>query len=488
MSLEAVSALWSGDATRRCVVVRLCDASPELLFRLAVEQHAAAAVIVVPPGARLAELDSATVETLVSHESALAQAHFTIPIYFVEETPDLAHIVDAIEASDRARLQQRPGDAPSAGTLWSSIVRAVSASGYLFSIPYSSTPTPMECQVVNVQGRLTGALAAGESDAVLPTIAIVAHYDAFSVSPGRAHGADDNASGVVAVLALARLFSQLYRSARTHARYNFVFILTAAGALDHDGARHWIDSADVRLLDSLAFALCLDSIAQSERLYLHTARLPTNGTPAAGLIQALAEVFGDDRLTLIGRKINHSDPAIAWQHEQFVRRRVPSATLSGRHLPLAGYARGGGLIDVLDRVNVSLVHRNVVRLAEALARHIYGLQQFPANMTVFDGTDGVSADLVEAWMSHLASQARAQPLLTAGSALVADLVQTMQSYTAEVTRQTYTLDGQQYRFYGPIIERMTVARVMPAVFDAVLSLAIGAYLAALYAILAKIAG
>jgi hypothetical protein len=64
--------------------------------------------------------------------------------------------------------------------------------------------------VVSASGRLTGA--GGEDQ--LPTILVVAHYDAGAGAPGLAVGADSNGSGVAMLLELARLFSPLYASSR----------------------------------------------------------------------------------------------------------------------------------------------------------------------------------------------------------------------------------------------------------------------------------
>ena len=60
-----------------------------------------------------------------------------------------------------------------------------------------------------------------------PTIAIVAHYDADGAAPSLSRGADSNGSGVVALLEIARLFSKLYASKLTHAKVNFIFLLSA---------------------------------------------------------------------------------------------------------------------------------------------------------------------------------------------------------------------------------------------------------------------
>jgi Peptidase family M28 len=68
--------------------------------------------------------------------------------------------------------------------------------------------------VVSMSGRLAGA--SGEDQ--LPTILVVAHYDAAAAAPGLARGADSNGSGVSILLELARLFAPLYTSSRKMSR------------------------------------------------------------------------------------------------------------------------------------------------------------------------------------------------------------------------------------------------------------------------------
>lgn len=77
----------------------------------------------------------------------------------------------------------------------------------------------------------------------LPTVAIVAHYDAFGAAPQLARGADSNASGVAALLELLRLFSKLYSQSKTHPRANLIFVLSAGGKLNYLGIKKLIDDA-----------------------------------------------------------------------------------------------------------------------------------------------------------------------------------------------------------------------------------------------------
>jgi hypothetical protein len=56
-----------------------------------------------------------------------------------------------------------------------------------------------------------------------------------------AFGADSNASGVSLLLELARIFSHLYASSKSHAHYNIIFLLSGAGKLNYQGSKKWLD-------------------------------------------------------------------------------------------------------------------------------------------------------------------------------------------------------------------------------------------------------
>ena len=66
-------------------------------------------------------------------------------------------------------------------------------------------------------------------------------------------GADSNASGAVAVLELARIFSRLYSSPSVRGGPSLLFVLTSLGhSLNYFSAKKWLeeqlDSADASLL------------------------------------------------------------------------------------------------------------------------------------------------------------------------------------------------------------------------------------------------
>lgn len=143
------------------------------------------------------------------------------------------------------------------------------ASGYLQTFTFSTTdrgglmpggrPFRTEYSAANVVGRLAGR----EPRARL--LVITAHYDHVGIRNGVVYpGADDNASGVAALLAAARYFS------RNHPRHPMMFAALDAEELGQRGASALVSSP---LVDRRAVAMNinLDMVSRSERREIYAA-------------------------------------------------------------------------------------------------------------------------------------------------------------------------------------------------------------------------
>lgn len=124
--------------------------------------------------------------------------------------------------------------------------------------------------LTNFQGWLSGL--SSNSDDSVPTLALIAHYDSFAVVPGMSVG---GGSSVIALLELAHMFSRLYAQDDTRGKYNILFMLASGGKLNFAGTRSWAKNVDSGLLESIDFALCLDSLLAGDgsSLHLHSSRV-----------------------------------------------------------------------------------------------------------------------------------------------------------------------------------------------------------------------
>ena len=68
----------------------------------------------------------------------------------------------------------------------------------------------------------------------------------------------------------------------------------------------------------------------------------------------------------------HRCTQVAWEHEQFSRKRILAATLSSR--PSSAHV-SSGLFDARSRVSTPILRRNIGLVIELLAKHIYGHRQ-----------------------------------------------------------------------------------------------------------------
>ncbi|KAK8513345.1 hypothetical protein V6N12_052542 [Hibiscus sabdariffa] len=165
---------------------------------------------------------------------------------------------------------------------------------------------------LDFKGWLSGLKADGDTNQ-LPTIAIVASYDTL--------------------LGLLLLFSLLYSNPKTRGRYDLLFGLTSGGdgPYNYNGTQKWLRSFDQRLCESIDYAICLNSIGSwDNELWIHVSKPPEN-TYIKQIFEgfsSVAEELLDIKVGLKHKKINISNPRVAWEHEQFSRLRVTAATLS----------------------------------------------------------------------------------------------------------------------------------------------------------------
>ena len=125
-------------------------------------------------------------------------------------------------------------------------------------------------------------------------LALTAHYDSFGVRDGRMHpGADDNASGVAVLLAVAPLL------AASPLRHSVLLLAFDAEELGLRGARHYVENppVDLALLDTV---VNLDMVGRGDDNVLvaaGTSHYPALAPPVrtAAAKRGIRVMFGHDR-------------------------------------------------------------------------------------------------------------------------------------------------------------------------------------------------
>eukprot|EP00029_Vermamoeba_vermiformis_P011991 TRINITY_DN679_c0_g1_i1.p1 TRINITY_DN679_c0_g1~~TRINITY_DN679_c0_g1_i1.p1 ORF type:complete len:601 (-),score=179.73 TRINITY_DN679_c0_g1_i1:370-2172(-) len=324
-------------------------------------------------------------------------------------------------------------------------------------------------------------------NALLPTIAVVARYDGINTAPSLNSGADDNGSGVVSVLELARLFSKLYASSERNAgRYNLLFLLTAGDSVNYAGTKHWLDNTDDKILDNIEFVLSLDSLMGAK----DGANLFVSRPPKQKHIIKLYSDFTETakahglQFEVVQKKINNSQWDVNWQHERFSRHRVAAGTVSS-HAAAVPINLRGGLLD--NSRNVDRLAKNIKFVAESLAKYIYGTD---THTNIFEGSLAVDNQFISAWLETLASYPRMFPFTEKNHTIISGLERTLGQYTTDVSRQTFTLAtaSDEIAFYDSTSGQMTAYKSKPFYFDMFISVGVLAYGAVLYILIRGFGG
>ncbi|KAK4441308.1 Nicalin-1 [Sesamum alatum] len=405
-------------------------------------------------------------EVLIEVERLLIHANIPYPVYFGFEDEHVNAMLADIKKNDAT------GQPATATT-----------GGYKLVV---AAPEPRKIAsptIANIQGWLPGLKADGDSNQ-LPTIAVVASYDTFGAAPALSVGSDSNGSGVVALLEIARLFSILYSNPKTRGRYNLLFALTSGGPYNYNGTHKWLHSLDQRLRETIDYAICLNSIgSSSDELWIHVSKPPENA-----YIKQIFEGFSSVseelglKVGLKHKKINISNPRVAWEHEQFSRLRVTAATLSELSVAPDFLEATGGLSDNRNYVNEALIRKSVKLVAESLARHIYGQQGKNIDIFADDSNLSLNPSYIRSWLEFLSTTPRMAPLLSKNDPLIMALKKELADHTVEVNIQQEVLDGM-FTFYDSTSGRLHIYQVASVTFDLLLLLVLGSYLIMLFSFL-----
>ncbi|GIY54165.1 nicalin-1 [Caerostris darwini] len=467
--------IYTAPYTRRCVVARISEFTISQYQDL-IQQNAGGLLILIPNN--ISSLPASEQQVIMQLEKHMLEEDVTIPVYLAHETNELLEMYNSM---DSAPSSQKPRSAAE------EIPSSITSSGYQLVVS-GPPPKPLaDSQIISIQGKLCGFGVEEQ----LPTVAIVAHYDAYGIAPALSYGSDSNGSGAVALLELARLLSRLYTNSRTHPRFNLLFFLSGGGKFNYQGTKKWIedniDSTDASLLTDSLYTLCLDSIGDEDKLYLHVSKPPKEGSPGDIFYKELqyAALQSEEpvNVSMVHKRINLADELLSWEHERFSIRRLPAFTIS--HLQSPKSLKKTTILDTRENVNVDKLARNVRVIAEALARHMYNISGETLKSGVFSEGLVIQKDYIRAWIDQLSSQPRSAQMFLTGSSkhpLILTMEQAMNRYLKDVKYSIFKPDKREpeLMFYEPITTVMNAYRVKPAIFDLFLAAFIAAYLGIIY--------
>lgn len=466
INLEARS-LTTWSTQRHCVVSRLTNLTALHLYKI--KEGAGGLLIMLPK--HLNTLNDDEKEVLHAFEHQYLGEEIHIPVYFASYSPELEAIVSDIESNKILEIQK--------STAWDAILNSLSANGYQIVITASRPSVKTDAQILSMQGKLIGY---GVQDK-LPTIIIVAHYDSFGVSPDLSYGADSNASGVIMLLELIRIFSHLYTNSWSHARFNIMFLLSGGGKINYQGSKKWLEDqlegAEGSAIHDAQYVICLDTVS-SKTLYFHVSKPPREGTPLFRFYKEFSKVTSVP-VELIHKKINLADEILAWEHERFSIRRLPASTISS----FRSYKdpERGTIYDVSDTVDTKSLAHNIGYVATALIRQMYNISGPPATLSSYLSAD---EDMIKTWLEFLTSRPRSASLIyEKNNPLIKGLHEYMNRYLDDVKISSQVADKRdpEFVFYDATKSTVHIYSVKPAIFDLFLTLLITLYLTVIYLII-----
>lgn len=288
---------------------------------------------------------------------------------------------------------------------------------------------------------------------------------------GLAFGGDSNASGVVALLELARLFSKLYGSPKSQAKANIVFLLSAGGRLSYLGTKKWIeeqlDNTESSFLSESLFSMSLDLLGDAgESMYVHVSKAPKEKSPMATFFKRLQESgqrHGKKDVTMVQKKINLAEETLSWEHERFTYRRLPAFTVSASNTHKN--IKRNSIFDTCNNVEVKSLVKNIAIIAETLASQVFPQLQ-GKDLEVFTSEFEVSSAFVRSSLSQICNKARSQQLLLTTqrgniytlSAFLSTLESTLKRFVRQTELHHFKLDKKEPEaaFFEPFSSTMTI--------------------------------
>ncbi|ETN73719.1 hypothetical protein NECAME_00808 [Necator americanus] len=489
---EAVS--LNSKALRRCVVTSWRELTGHTNLDDLLVNSVGALLIIIP-----SDLDalSPADKTLFSElERRLAAARTELAVYVIYSSPEASAILSDVQSSSgvtKSATQQ--------------LINSVAANTFQFTSTGSHSSNALTYKPNNIIGRLSSI------DRSAPTIAFVAHYDSHAAFPGAAVGADSNGSGVVVLLELLAIFRKLYEKPTTRPPFNLVFVWTAAGKYNYQGARQFVEDfqsdssgkieffriiCTVYLKKQFIFvqddhrlelAICVEAVGGAGPLRMHASKQPADGSAADRLLRRLRLAAPNQSVELVTKKISMNQPS-AWEHEKFNIKRLPAVTLS--RLSTHDDPIRKSMLDTPSQLSLEVLEQNirrVITIAEAVLGHMLSLPEggYSADPRISADTSVLSRDAVDRQrLAHairlFAGRPRPVADEAATMACAANLAVAVGNH-AKVTVSPVSM--HEVQIWPGISDRLMAERVKPAVFDLVIAGGVFAYLAAFYHLVSR---
>ena len=468
--MNYLGSYFKGDCLRKIALVGLNEITKLSEIEALVKSNANAILFIVPKGPY-----PKLFKDLVSKIQAfLSQQTIYLPVYFAYENDELISLYNQLK--EDYEKEQRGEKKPQSNNNRKTFMEYINIKEtYLhFSLNIKEPKLKKKLNLENMYGFLEAPSQTGTPN---PIIAIVAHYDSLGVISDLPTGLDSNGSGIIILLELIRILSKLYENYEQMLKYDILFVLTSAGNENFKGTDIFLNNLDPSVSENLQYVLCLDSLGalgEDNNLYLHLSRYPREYevTPNKlyNIFNLTAKNMGIE-LNYVKKKVFLTEDFVPWEHEQFSKRKIISATLSNLDTPYENIFTRNLLTDV--DMNLDRVKLNIKFIAESLLKFLFDFDNTKYNIFKEDETL-VDSKNVETMSNYLKKTPRFPLSIERGSKFNNDLYNYFSSYLQRTKRDSFEFND--YNFYENNSGDIKVYMVKSKIIDLYLLMAIFVYL------------
>ena len=382
-----------------------------------VKSNANAILFIIPKGPYTKIFN----ELIAKIQAFLSQQTIYLPVYFAYENDELISLYNQLKEDyeKEKRGEKKPQSNNNRKTFMEYI--NIKETYLHFSLNSKEPKLKKKLNLENMYGFLEAPSQTGTPN---PIIALVAHYDSLGVISDLPQGVDSNGSGIIILLELIRILSKLYENYESILKYDILYEVTP------------------------------------NKLY--------------NIFNLTAKNMGIE-LNYIKKKVFLTEDFVPWEHEQFSKRKIISATLSNLDTPYDNIFTRNLLTDV--DINLNRVKLNIKFIAESLLKFLFDFDNTKYNIFKEDETL-VDAKNVESMYNYLKKTPRFPLSIERGSKFNNDLFNYFSSYLQRTKRDSF--EFSDLNFYEHNSGDIKVYMVKSKIIDLYLLLAIFVYLFAIF--------
>ena len=472
--MNYLGSYFRGDCLRKIALVGLNEITKLSEIEALVKSNANAILFIVPKGPYPKIFN----ELISKFQIFLSQQTIYLPVYFAYETEELKSLYNQLK--DDYEKEQRGEKKPQSTSNRKTLMEYINIKEtYLhFSLSIKEPKLKKKLNLENIYGFLEAPSQTGTPN---PIIAIVAHYDSLGIISDLPQGVDSNGSGIIILLELIRILSKLYENYESMLKYDILFVLTSAGNENFKGTDILLNNLDPSVSENLQYVLCLDSLGalgDDNNLYLHLSRYPREYEVTPNKLYNIFNITAKNmgiELNYVKKKVFLTEDFVPWEHEQFSKRKIISATLSNLETPYDNIFTRNLLTDV--DINLKRVKLNIKFIAESLLKFLFDFDNTKYNIFKEDETL-VDEKNIETMANYLKKTPRFPLAIERGSKFNNDLFNYFNSYLQRAKRDAFEFND--YNFYENNSGDIKVYMVKSKIIDLYLLLAIFVYLFAIF--------